>query len=346
MNPGEQNNGASGGAIEAIRKELGPRLLILGHYYQRDEVLRHADVLGDSLELSRRAAESPAERIVFCGVHFMAESAAILAADRQAVFMPEPDAGCPMADMAPLRQVEKAWADLQARGGGFLPVVYVNSSAEVKAFCGRHGGSTCTSSNAGKVFQWAFAQGRRVFFIPDEHLGTNTAHDLGLPDDAVTVYDPGREGGGVSADALARARVLAWPGYCHVHSFAVEDLAAARRRHPGAKIIVHPETPKVVTRLADAHGSTSQIIRYVEAQPEGATVVVGTELHLVESLALRQRGRRSVAPLRPSVCRNMALTTEAKLLALLKDWPEANRVRVAPGLKADARLALDRMLAI
>lgn len=353
MNPvgqGSRAGDASGAvsrAIEDIRKDFGRRLLILGHYYQRDEVLRHADVAGDSLELSRRAAEvSTAERIVFCGVHFMAESAVILAGDAQAVFMPDVAAGCPMADMAPLRQVAKAWADLQARGGGFLPVVYVNSSAAIKAFCGREGGSACTSSNAAKVFQWGLAQGRRVFFLPDEHLGANTAHDLGLPDDAVAVYDPGLEGGGLAARDFDRVRVLVWAGYCHVHSFTVGDIEAARRQYPAAKIIVHPETPAAAARLADAHGSTSQIIRYVESQAEGTTIVVGTELHLVERLAHMHQGRRRIVSLRPSACRNMALTSEAKLLSLLEGWPEANRVAVAPGLKSDARLALGRMLAV
>ncbi|MBU4198648.1 MAG: quinolinate synthase NadA [Verrucomicrobia bacterium] len=356
MNPGEQIDGAAS-AIEAIRKELGKQLLILGHYYQRDEVLRHADVVGDSLELSRRAAESSAERIVFCGVHFMAESADILTGDNQTVYMPDVNAGCPMADMAPLRQVEKAWADLQARGGGWLPVVYVNSRASVKAFCGMHGGSTCTSSNAAKVFQWVFAQDKRVLFIPDEHLGTNTAHDLGLPDDAVAVYDPdspgrsaptepGSEQGGLTADAIARTRVLVWPGYCHVHMFRIVDIEAARNQYPGAKVIVHPETPKAVTRLADAHGSTSQIIRYVDSQPEGSTIVVGTELHLVERMARQHQGRRVIVPLRPSVCRNMALTNEAKLLLLLEGWLAENEVRVAPELKHPARQALERMLAV
>lgn len=345
MNPGEQHAGAAS-AIEAIRKELGNQLLILGHYYQRDEVLRHADVMGDSLELSRRAAESTAERIVFCGVHFMAESAAILAGDQQTVYLPDVKAGCPMADMAPLRHVEKAWTDLQARGGGWLPVVYVNSSAAVKAFCGSQGGSTCTSSNAAKVFQWVFAQGKRIFFIPDEHLGTNTAHDLGLPDNTVAVYDPDREQGGLSADTLARSRVLVWAGYCHVHIFSIEDIAAARTKHPGAKVIVHPETPQAVTRLADAHGSTSQIIRYVDSQPEGSTIVVGTELHLVERLARQHQGRRVIVPLRPSVCRNMALTNETNLLFLLEEWFAENEVHVAPELKHPARQALRRMLSL
>lgn len=332
-------------------------------------MLRHADVTGDSLELSRRAAAArEAERIVFCGVHFMAESADILRSPHQAIYMPDIHAGCPMADMAPLREVQQVWKDIQAvatglparsatsvAGGsspersaqaGWIPVVYVNSSAAVKAFCGEHGGSTCTSSNAAKVFQWVLGQGKRILFIPDEHLGANTAHELGLPDEAVSVYDPGKKWGEVGVDGIARARVLVWKGYCHVHTFAVDDITSARRRYPGAKIIVHPETPAAATRLADAHGSTSQIIKYVESAPVGSTVVIGTEFHLVDRLARQHRGRLTIVPLRQSVCRNMILTTEAKLLALLEQWPEEQIVRVPEPLRVNARKALARMLEV
>ena len=201
-------------------------------------------------------------------------------------------------------------------------------------------------SNAAKVFQWVFNQGKRVLFIPDEHLGANTARDLGLPDEAVVVYDPGKAWGGVGVDGVARARVLAWKGYCHVHTFAVDDITAARRQYPDAKIIVHPETPAAVTRLADAHGSTSQIIRYVEAAPAGTTVVIGTEWHLVDRLARQHRGRLTIVPLRQSVCRNMIMTTEAKLLALLEQWPAELVVRVSEPLRVNARKALERMLEV
>lgn len=334
-------------SIEALRKQWGKKLFILGHYYQKDEVLQHVDVTGDSLELSRRAAaEREAERIVFCGVHFMAESAAILSSPCQAIYMPDIHAGCPMADMAPLREVQQVWQELQAVTTGWLPVVYVNSSAAVKAFCGEHGGSTCTSSNAAKLFQWVFNQGKRILFIPDEHLGANTARDLGLPDEAVAVYDPGKKWGGVGVDGIARARVLVWKGYCHVHTFVADDITAARRQYPGAKIIVHPETPSSATRLADEHGSTSQIIKYVAAAPAGATVVIGTEWHLVDRLARQHHGRLTIVPLRQSVCRNMILTTEAKLLALLERWPEEQIVRVIEPLRVNARKALERMLEV
>ncbi|MDD5677869.1 MAG: quinolinate synthase NadA [Kiritimatiellae bacterium] len=347
-----------GESIESIRKQWGKKLFILGHYYQQDGVLQHVDATGDSLELARRAAtEQKAERIVFCGVHFMAESADILSRAHQTVYMPDIHAGCPMADMAPLREVQQVWNEIQAvttdlslpersAQAGWIPVVYVNSSAAIKAFCGEHGGSTCTSSNAAKVFQWVFNQGKRILFVPDEHLGTNTARDLGLPDEAVAIYDPGKKWGGVGVEGIARARVLAWKGYCHVHTFTADDITAARRQHPGAKIIVHPETPAVAARLADAHGSTSQIIRYVEAAPAGSTVVIGTEFHLVDRLARQHRGRLAIFPLRQSVCRNMILTTEAKLLALLEQWPAEQVVRVSEPLRVNARKALARMLEV
>lgn len=332
--------------IDQIKKQFKEKVCILGHYYQRDEVLRHADIVGDSLELARRAAAAKgAEKIIFCGVHFMAESAWILASEHQTVYMPDPNAGCPMADMAPLREVVKAWADI-APFGKWLPVVYVNSSATIKAFCGEHGGATCTSSNAVKVFKWAFQQNKKILFIPDEHLGTNTAHDIGLPDNAVAVFDPGKPMGGLSAAQIKEAKILAWKGYCHVHMFSPEDVLKARAEHPGAKIIVHPETPKNVLRLTDAHGSTSQIVKYVEQAEAGSTIVIGTEINLVKRLAALHKDRVSIYPLRPSACRNMALTTEEKLLALMESFPPENEIHVEPELKANAALALQRMLAI
>jgi len=332
--------------IDQIKNQLKDKLCILGHYYQRDEVLRHADFVGDSLELARRAsAASQAEKIVFCGVHFMAESACILAGEHQKVYMPDPNAGCPMADMAPLREVVKAWADI-VPFGDWIPIVYVNSSAAIKAFCGEHGGTTCTSSNAVKVFKWAFQQNKRILFLPDEHLGTNTAHDIGLPDNAVAVFDPGKPLGGLSAVQIKETKVLVWKGYCHVHMFSIDDVKKARAEHAGAKIIVHPETPRNVLRLTDAHGSTSQIIKYVEAAKTGSTIVIGTELNLVKRLAALHKDRVSIYPLRPSACRNMALTTEEKLLALMEKWPKENEIHVEPQLMANATLALQRMLAI
>jgi len=334
--------------IEEIRREYGPRLYILGHHYQRASVLRHADDIGDSLELARKAAaRREAERIVFCGVRFMAESADILTASDQTVYMPETSAGCPMADMARAETMQQAWDDLEAVEEGWLPVVYVNSSAEVKACCGRLGGSTCTSSNASRVFEWAFKRGRRVLFLPDEHLGVNTAADLGLSSNEVVRYDPALQQGGLSGEEIAGARVVVWKGFCVVHmAFTVEQVASVRTRMPEAKIIVHPEAPRDVVCLCDAHGSTSQIIRYVEAAETGSTIVVGTELHLIERLAEEQRGRVTVLALSPSVCANMARTNEGNLHQLLRDWPSVREIHVPETVAAEARVALEQMLAL
>lgn len=338
----------TGARIDEIRKEWGSRLLILGHHYQRRSVLKHVDEKGDSLELSRKAgANKNAEKIVFCGVRFMAESADILSSDRQAVYMPEMNAGCPMANMANAEQMQSALDHLESTVNGWLPVVYVNSSAEVKACCGRAGGSTCTSSNAVKVFKWAFAQGKRILFLPDEHLGWNSAADLGLSDDEISVYDPARQGGGLLDDVIERSRVIVWKGFCIVHkAFKVEQVEAVRRLRPDARIIVHPEAPKEVVRLCDAHGSTAQIIQYVEDAPDGSCIVIGTELNLVQRLAEDHLGRIEVKALSPSVCANMAKTNLENLLEVLTDWPEGRVVSVNSGIKADARIALERMLAI
>ena len=333
--------------IETIRREQGARLMILGHHYQNPAVLRHADVIGDSLELARKAAASQAERIVFCGVHFMAESADILTTPAQSVYMPEPAAGCPMANMADDYQVEKAWSFLKRAGDDWLPVVYVNSTARIKAFCGRTGGSACTSSNAAKVFQWAFAQGKRIFFLPDIHLGVNSGHDLGLPDTAMAIYDYQKPNGGLTPDALKDIRLLVWGGYCPIHvNFTVADVHAARANFPHAKIIVHPEAPKEIVRMVDAHGSTAQIIQYVKAAPPGSTIIIGTESQLVKRLAEEYKGRLEIRMLRGSFCPNMAKTNEQNLLRVLTDWPDRNRVRVPANLIPDARLCLERMLAL
>jgi quinolinate synthase len=335
----------TGTEIEAIRKEWGSRLLILGHHYQDSNVLRHADVIGDSLELARRAGAATAERIVFCGVHFMAESADLLTSPSQTVYMPDASAGCPMADMADISHVERAWSFLHRSGGRWLPVVYVNSSAAVKAFCGRYGGSACTSSNAPAVFQWVFSQGGKVFFLPDRHLGTNSAHDLGLADDEVAVYDSGKPDGDLAPRDLEPIRILLWNGFCPIHTvFTVAHIREVRQQWPRAKIIVHPETPREAVRLADAHGSTAQIIKYVESAAAGTTIFIGTEAHLVRRLAEQHRGRLEIKPLKHSVCPNMARTSERNLLALLRNWPDRNIVAVPPGMAANARLSLERML--
>lgn len=333
--------------IERIRTEWGTRLLILGHHYQSPAVLAHADVTGDSLELARKAAASQAERIVFCGVHFMAESADILTTPAQQVFMPETGAGCPMATMADDYQVEKAWSFLKRHGDDWLPVVYVNSTARIKAFCGRTGGSACTSSNAPRIFKWALDQGKKIFFLPDIHLGLNSAHDLGIPDEQTAIYEYQKPDGGLTPEALQDVRVLVWGGYCPIHvNFTVADVQDARRNWPGAKIIVHPETPKEIVRMVDAHGSTAQIIQYVQAAPDGSTIVIGTESQLVKRLAEVHKNRLTIKMLKGSFCPNMAKTNEQNLLRILRDWPDRNQVKVPSALIPDAKLCLERMLAL
>ncbi|MBN2302140.1 MAG: quinolinate synthase NadA [Lentisphaerae bacterium] len=332
--------------IDAIRGKWGNKLLILGHHYQRDSVLAHADEIGDSLELARKAAEhSEAERIVFCGVRFMAESADILTSREQRVFMPDIGAGCPMARMADMPAMRKAWAVLGGADAGWLPVVYVNSSANVKACCGEFGGSCCTSSNATRVFEWVFSQGKRVFCLPDEHLGVNTAHDIGIADEQIIIYDPSKPFGGVHPETLKSARVVVWKGFCLVHTaFTTQQIAQVRSVIPQAKIIVHPEAPKSVVRLSDAHGSTSQIRKYVESSPDGSVIFVGTELNFVQRLAKNQAGRVMVKALSQSVCANMSKTNEQNLLSVLSDWPDANVVNIAKSVAEMAHKSLDAML--
>ncbi len=334
--------------IEAIRARESKQLLILGHHYQKPSVLAHADALGDSLELARRAAaEKEAKKIVFCGVHFMAETADLLTAPDQVVYMPEPCATCPMAKMADDSQVRKAWERLQeAAPGAWMPIVYVNSTASVKALCGQWGGSACTSSNAATIFKRAFSASKRIFFLPDEHLGVNTAADLGISPGETLVYDPAQPGGGIDDKALASARVIVWKGYCHVHTaFRISDVRAARARVPSATIIVHPETPRPVLSICDAHGSTSQIIKYVRELKQGSVVYVGTELHLVERLAAEQAGRVTVKTLRASACPNMHMTSEENLLEVMETWAAVNEIHVPADVAANARLAVERMLA-
>jgi quinolinate synthase len=332
--------------IDEIRRKWGERLLILGHHYQRQSVLQHADEIGDSLELAKKAAShEEAERIMFCGVRFMAETADILSGERQTVYMPFTLAGCPMANMAEAKDMMVARERLGRVGGAWLPVVYVNSTAEIKACCGRLGGSACTSSNAKRVFEWVFSQHKRVFFLPDEHLGWNTAHDMGIADSDVLVYDQKQADGGLSDAEIARARVVVWKGFCLVHTaFTVEHVRKVRAMMPEAKIIVHPETPKEVLRLADAHGSTSQIIKYVESAAPGSTIVIGTENNLVERLADTFKGKLLVKALAPSVCANMARTNEENLLSVLTNWPAANEIHVPPDMAADAHKCLEQML--
>lgn len=330
---------------------LGDRLVILGHHYQRDDVIQFADFRGDSLKLARDAAQTDAETIVFCGVHFMAEVAAILAKPGQRIHIPDLAAGCYLAETAGRAQVEQAWAALDlALGGGadaeITPITYVNSDAALKAFCGRHGGVVCTSGNAEKILTWAFAQRPRVFFFPDQHLGRNTALAMGIPAEEILLWTPYRP---PSAEAIRNAKVVLWPGACNVHQrFHVEDIAAARARYPGIKVIVHPECDHAVVALADSVGSTSHIIKQIEAALSGTTWAVGTESRLVLRLQ-QEHPEQTIVPLsaRPPYCPTMGMITLRKLaetLEALQRGESPNEVTVEPETAQWARVALERML--
>ncbi|MCL6481562.1 MAG: quinolinate synthase NadA [Firmicutes bacterium] len=331
---------------------LGREVVILGHHYQRDEVIRWAHFRGDSLRLSQQAAAADARYIVFCGVHFMAESADILRRPHQTVILPDRNAGCSMADMASIEQVEACWDELESVGGlHVVPVTYMNSSAAIKGFTGRHGGAVCTSSNAAAVLQWAFQRGDRVLFLPDEHLGRNTAYRMGVPLDRMVIWDPFQPLGGHTPQALRAARILLWKGYCSVHQrFRPEHVDRARAADPQVRVIVHPECRWEVVQKADFVGSTEQIIRTVVAAEPGSHWAVGTEIHLVNRLGKELTDRR-VQSLDPNVCvcTTMFRIAPQHLLWVLENLVEGrvvNPIVVDAETKAYARLALERMLAL
>jgi quinolinate synthase len=335
--------------IERVRADLGESVVILGHHYQTDEVIRFADYTGDSLELSRVAAScGEADYIVFCGVGFMAESAALLCEESQTVLMPSAEARCPMAAMADVEAASVAWAELTGIWpDDVLPITYQNSSAELKAFCGERGGAVCTSSNAGAVFRWALERKGHILFFPDEHLGRNTALSVGLKPDELAVWDPMRPMEDLST--WKAKRVVFWRGYCHVHTFFTEEqIARARAKYPGATVIVHPECPVAVVSRANGAGSTSYIVRAVEESPPGSTFVIGTEVNLVERLAW-QHLEKTVVPLAPSVCEAMGKVNPLNLLDVLeglRDGHVGQPVRVGREVAGAARAALDRMLEV
>ncbi len=335
-------------SIGAIKSEQGERLTILGHHYQTDAIVDLSDFLGDSFKLCRDAANATARYIVFCGVRFMAESARVLARPEQAVQHPEETAGCPMADMADLPRVEEAWDALSRlqEGRRIIPITYMNSDVELKAFCGRNGGAVCTSSNASKLFDWAYSQGDTIFFFPDEHLGRNTAHARGQADDRVVVWDPRSVEAQSGDERFARAEVVVWKGFCHVHTaFTVEHVERIRQQYPGVHVIVHPECPREVVAKADSAGSTEAIVKKVREASAGETVCVGTELNLVSRLA-RRRPEVKIVPLSASVCPNMAKITLANLLWTIENLGSHNKVEVDPEISKEALLALERMLEI
>jgi quinolinate synthase len=334
-------------SIEELRARLGSKLALFGHHYMSDAVISHVDVCGDSLELARRVPEQSAEDIVFCGVYFMAESAAILAGEHQRIHIPDVLASCVMSDMAPDVLVANVVETLAAQGRTVVPLTYVNSSAGVKAVCGRYGGTVCTSANAAKMLTWARERGDAVLFLPDQYLAFNTADIVGIPMDKRHVLDIRSGGGRVDAKAAANAELLVWPGMCVIHHrFKPEQIHAARATDPDALVVVHPECPPAVVAEADACGSTRRIIEFVDSAPDGAVIYVGTELNLVDRLAKQHAGNKLVKPLGKSCCSNMAKITEAKLAALLERIASgtAEPVRVDPQVAADAGLALTRML--
>ncbi len=340
--------------IAAARAKLGRRLVILGHHYQRDEVIKFADYTGDSFKLAGEIAKHPdAEFIVFCGVHFMAESADVLSAPHQQVILPDLAAGCSMADMAAPEQLEMCWTDLEQMGvRSVIPVTYINSAASIKAFCGERGGVVCTSSNAAATLKWAWERGERVLFLPDQHLGRNTAYKMGVPLDEMVVWDPNEIFGGLDPDQVKRARIILWKGHCSVHTrFTVRQIENLRARHPGIRVIVHPEVPWDVVQAADDSGSTEYIIRQVKNSAAGSTWAVGTEIHLVNRLAREVAPERTVLSLDQfgCLCSTMFRVSPNHLLWTLEglvDGEVHNRIVVPEEQKHWTKAALDRMLSI
>jgi quinolinate synthase len=348
--------------IRAAKATLGDRVVVLGHFYQREEVVRHADYVGDSFQLANAAKERPeAEAIVFCGVHFMAETADLLSSPDQAVILPNLAAGCSMADMADIDQVEECWEQLEDVLGDLetpdaeglvpvIPVTYMNSSAAIKGFVGRHGGIVCTSSNARTVLEWAFARGRRVLFFPDQHLGRNTAKAMGVPLEQMPMWNPRKPLGGSTAEVIEDSRVILWHGFCSVHRrFTVDQIEKARAEHPGVRVIVHPECPMDVVDAADEAGSTDIIRKAIAAAEEPTTFAIGTEINLVQRLAA-QYPQHEIFCLDPVVCPCSTMYRIhpgylAWVLESLVAGQVVNRITVPADVAEPATVALERMLA-
>jgi quinolinate synthase len=333
--------------ILSRKQKLGQDLIILGHHYQRPKITKLSDFVGDSYGLSEKAAKSQGKNIVFCGVRFMAESAAILCQPNQRVFHPDPDAGCPMADMANMDQVHLAWEKIQSWTGGkekIIPVTYMNSTADLKAFCGERGGIVCTSSNAEKIFNWAYEKGSKIFFFPDEHLGRNTGKKLKI--DKAPLWDPKKPDGGLKAEDVKDARLILWAGHCPVHmEFKARDIKHVRKYFPGCKVVVHPECEKDVVALADASGSTDFIVKYIAAQAPKSVTFVGTEVNLVTRLQ-QEFPDRKIFKLQRSLCLTMYQINLANLSYTLDHMEDLETVELPDSVKTNARVALDRMLAV
>ena len=348
--------------IAEAKRTLGERVVILGHHYQRDEVIKFADYTGDSLKLSRAAASrGKAEFIVFCGVHFMAESADILRAPHQKVVLPDLAAGCSMADMAAPDQLDICWREMNEMGvdttgtperAGVIPVTYINSSAAIKAFVGAHGGIVCTSTNAAAVMKWAWDRGEKLLMLPDQHLGRNTAYKMGVPLDQMVVWDPNEIWGGLEPEQLKRAKLILWKGHCSVHTrFTVQQIEVFRKQHPTGKVIAHPECTFDVVQAADESGSTERIINVVRESPVGSVWAVATEVHLVNRLTHDVAPDRTVVTLDPfgCLCSTMFRVSPNHLLWMLESLVEGkvqNQIIVPEPEKSQARLALDRMLGV
>ena len=346
--------------IRAAKATLGERVVILGHFYQRDEIVQHADYLGDSFQLANAAKAHPeAESIVFCGVHFMAETADILSGPDQSVILPNLAAGCSMADMADADSVEQCWAELTAIYGTepdadgrapIIPVTYMNSSAALKAFCGRNGGIVCTSSNAAIVLQWAFERGQRVLFFPDQHLGRNTAKAMGISVDDMPLWHGRKALGGNTEQQLRDAKVVLWNGFCSVHKrFTVDQIDKARAEHPGVRVIVHPECPMAVVDAADENGSTDYIRRAIEQAHEPSVFAIGTEINMVQRLAA-QHPEHTIFCLDPVICPCSTMYRIhpgylAWVLERLVAGEVVNQITVDASTSEQAKVALERMLA-
>jgi quinolinate synthase len=346
--------------IRSARQALAHRLVILGHFYQRDEVVRYADFVGDSFQLAQAAKSRPAEAIVFCGVHFMAETADMLSRPDQAVILPNLAAGCSMADMADIDTVTDCWEELEGVLGSepdadgrapVIPVTYMNSSAALKAFCGQHGGVVCTSSNAAAVLRWAFERGQRVLFFPDQHLGRNTAKAMGIPLEKMLLWNPNQPLGGCAPETIESARVILWHGFCSVHKrFTVEQIKLARLRHPNVRVIVHPECTMEVVDAADESGSTELIRKRIEAAPAGSVFAIGTEINMVQRLA-DQHPEQTIFCLDSIICPCSTMyrihpSYLAWVLESLERGQVLNRITVPESIAAPARIALERMLSL
>jgi quinolinate synthase len=341
--------------IAAARAILGTDVVLLGHHYQRDEVIRFADYTGDSYKLSKIASQTESKYMIFCGVHFMAETADVLAKPWQQVILPDLNAGCSMADMAEIGQVENCWDSLERAGltGDLIPLTYMNSAAAIKAFCGERGGLVCTSSNARGAFEWAFARGSKILFLPDQHLGRNTAFAMGIPLSEMVIWDPYQINGGLSPDRLRNARVILWKGHCSVHQrFLPEHVDRVRRERPEMQVIVHPECRWEVCQKADAIGSTERIIEVIEKAPAGSSFAVGTEIHLVNRMANRFAALgKEVITLDDAgcLCTTMYRISPQHLAWSLENLIAGNvvnRIKVDEDVKYWSKIALDRMLEV